>query len=303
MSKQQKNSHNNDNFKMSVRKRLHPDDEDDEDDLYSPAKKKSPPACSSLYDYSDVPFHCPAPVTSEMVRVISPGKRRHITIDEARSGTKDPVRVYADGIFDLFHQGHARALMQAKNAFPNTYLIVGVCNDELTHKMKGKTVLTEKERYDSLRHCRYVDEVLINAPWTLSQEFIEEHAIDFVAHDDLPYNAGNTEDIYKSFKEAGQFVATQRTEGVSTSDLIARVVKDYDMYIERNLARGYTADELNMGFMKKGEVKMKKFGSTLKGFISLFGRDGRIVSHSMLFVVILTIFLPRVNISTTRKSK
>jgi choline-phosphate cytidylyltransferase len=170
-----------------------------------------------------------------------------------------------------------------------------VCNDELTHKMKGKTVLTEKERYDSLRHCRYVDEVLINAPWTLSQEFIEEHAvslnntndsnillyiqIDFVAHDDLPYNAGNTEDIYKSFKEAGQFVATQRTEGVSTSDLIARVVKDYDMYIERNLARGYTADELNMGFMKKGEVKMKKFGSTLKGFISLFGRDGRISEY------------------------
>ncbi|KAF9958601.1 hypothetical protein BGZ65_001312, partial [Modicella reniformis] len=62
----------------------------------------------------------------------------------------------------------------------------------------------------------------------------------------------------------GHFYPTQRTDGVSTSDLITRIVKDYDQYLRRNLERGVTAKELGIGFFKEQEVKFKKSAQDIR---------------------------------------
>ena len=181
--------------------------------------------------------------------------------------TDRPVRVYADGVFDLFHLGHMRVLQQAKTAFPDTYLIVGVTGDVETHKRKGLTVMSAKERADSVRHCRWVDEVIEDCPWIIDVPFLEKHNIDYVAHDDLPYGASEGDDIYKPIKEKGMFLVTQRTEGVSTTGIITKIVRDYEQYVGRQLKRGTSRQELNVSWLKKNELDIKRHVSELRDTI------------------------------------
>ena len=108
--------------------------------------------------------------------------------------------MYADGVFDMYHIGHAKVLEQAKKLFPNTYLIVGVSGDKETIEKKGKIVMNEFERTEILKHCRWVDEVICPCPWVITIDFLRKHNIHYVAHDEIPYTGEGHNDIYSDVK-------------------------------------------------------------------------------------------------------
>eukprot|EP00850_Spirogloea_muscicola_P003144 SM000012S25406 [mRNA] locus=s12:981127:983279:+ [translate_table: standard] len=108
------------------------------------------------------------------------------------------------------------------------------------------------------RTCWWVDEVVPDAPWVIDEAFLARHRIDYVAHDALPYAdaSGSSDDVYAYVKKVGKFRETRRTEGVSTSDLIVRILRGYNEYVMRNLARGYTRKDLGVSYVKAQQLHL-----------------------------------------------
>ena len=94
------------------------------------------------------------------------------------------TRVYADMVADLFHRGHVEFLRKAKSLFDETYLIIGVHSDETVASYKRKPIFTMSDRVAIVGSCKYVDEVIEDAPLRLTEKFIEDHKIQVVIHGD-----------------------------------------------------------------------------------------------------------------------
>ena len=115
--------------------------------------------------------------------------------------------------------------------------------------------MNENERKEILYHCKWVDEVICPCPWIITVDFLRAHNIHYVAHDEIPYSSGGEEDIYYEVKRLGMFRATERTKGISTSDIILRIIKDYDMYVERSIQRGYKLEDIGISATKAFRIR------------------------------------------------
>ncbi|KAF8715754.1 hypothetical protein HU200_026700 [Digitaria exilis] len=145
-----------------------------------------------------------------------PKKREH----------KRPVRVYMDGCFDLMHYGHANALRQAK--LLGDQLVVGVVSDEEIVANKGPPVLSMEERLTLVSGLKWVDEVIPNAPYEITEEFMntlfKKYNIDYIIHGDDPCLLPDGTDAYELAKKVGRYKQIKRTEGVSSTDIVGRIL-------------------------------------------------------------------------------
>ncbi|MFF0794851.1 adenylyltransferase/cytidyltransferase family protein [Streptomyces spiralis] len=127
--------------------------------------------------------------------------------------------VYVDMVGDLFHPGHV-ALLRAARAFGGR-LIVGVLSDEVVARYKRKPIMTLAERVAVIEACRYVDVVLPNAPYRVTNGFLDLHGIDVVVHgDDLTADA--LKEVFGPVVDGGKLRLVRYTTGVSTTELIRR---------------------------------------------------------------------------------
>jgi len=99
-----------------------------------------------------------------------------------------------------------------------------VHNDEEITKHKGPPVFNEQERYQMVRGIKWVDEIVENAPYATTIETLDKYKCDFCVHgNDITLTADGV-DTYADVKAGGRYKECERTAGVSTTDLVGRML-------------------------------------------------------------------------------
>lgn len=72
--------------------------------------------------------------------------------------------------------------------------------------------------------CRWASSSIPHAPYVTSLPWISHYGCYYVAHGDDITSDSNGEDCYRYVKAAGRFLVVKRTPGISTTDLVGRML-------------------------------------------------------------------------------
>ena len=87
--------------------------------------------------------------------------------------------------------------------------------------------MNDAERTSTVEGCRWVDEVVPNVPYIMNEEYInfiiDKYQIDYIVHGDDPCIVDG-KDVYEAAKRMGKYKTIPRTEGISTTDIVGRML-------------------------------------------------------------------------------
>ena len=100
--------------------------------------------------------------------------------------------------------------------------IIGIHSDETVQNYKRSPIMTMEERISVVASCRYVDEVIPDAPLIIDLKWIKKHNIHLVVHGD-DFSEDLLQLCYKIPIEMGIFKKVPYTPGISTTDITNRL--------------------------------------------------------------------------------
>lgn len=103
-------------------------------------------------------------------------------------------------------------------------LLVGLHSDEEIATNKGPTVMNLAERAAAVDACRFSTLCVPHAPYVTSIPWISHYGCKYVTHGDDITSDASGNDCYRFVKKAGRMKIVPRTPGISTTDLVGRML-------------------------------------------------------------------------------
>jgi len=137
---------------------------------------------------------------------------------------KKKTRIYSDMAADIFHRGHVEFLKKISKLHKNSHIIIGIHSDKCITKYKRKPIFCMKDRIEIIKSCKFVDEVIKNAPLSITTNFLKIHKIDIVVHGNDMTDFLKKHN-YKIPIDLGIMKTVPRWKGISTTKIIKKIKK------------------------------------------------------------------------------
>lgn len=181
------------------------------------------------------------------------------------------MRIYCDGIFDLFHKGHFNHFKKIHELFNESiHLIVGVISDNVSRNYKRLPIMNEQQRLKMVLSTKYVDEAFITDTLIIDENFLNQQKIDKVVHAFADKSDKNKQDLFHEVPiKLGKFIEIDYNDGISTTNLINDYFTD-DLDVNNN--NNYNFDQIISKLQIEKNDKIIEYGCGL-GLLSIFFQE------------------------------